>query len=149
MKKIINIRKHQEENGYNIDESKFKELKPSVKRYAWIDKYEETPDYKKTVGFLEKKTDEINKGIPTENQTKTPDGYVLAGATITTEDDTVYTDDQAVSQLVRRTVAAYGAHENIVSIEDALIKSYKNEDGTVKYILTTLVKGNSKEKQFK
>lgn len=144
MKKAINLKKYRQENGTVIDEEKFNSFKPSVKRYMWIDKYTEAPsDIYKT---LEHNADEIMK-----DETKIAPilGYTSAGAIITAEDETVLSEDQVVSKLVDRLVKAYGTYENVVAIEDALIKSYKNDDGKVYYVLTTFVKGTPTEKQFK
>src|SRR5699024_3060056 len=69
-----------------------------------------------------------------------PNGYEMDGATIKAEDENVLTEKYVINKLTKETVKAYGMHEEIVSIEDALIKSYTNDDGTVSYILTTLVK---------
>lgn len=131
MNKKINIKEIREEKNIVVakgSESKFDK---------WIDSYTESPD--NVFNILEKISDEVMKKEPSYNNL-VPNGYKMAGAMIKAEDENILTETYVVNKLVKETVEAYGEHEEITSLEDALVKSHKNEDGTVSYILTTLVK---------
>ena len=131
MNKKINIKKIREEKNIVVTKGSHDGFN------NWVDSYTQSPD--DVFNILEKISDEVIKKEPSYDNL-VPNGYKMAGAIIKAEDENVLTEKYVINKLTKETVKAYGMHEEIVSIEDALIKSYTNDDGTVSYILTTLVK---------